>query len=154
MAKMPAAIQGHQHTIKTQKFSHWRTSPPASTPGTMAVSTRFYSMCVLLVAVLFISFQGAFGIFEFQCSALSTCRDSMNSQLPADFEDKESLCKAVDTYFRCTENAIEQCKLHRYLKDVMAKSKELVVNYECSAPGLPAVSALCLLMAALFHMLL
>ena len=57
MAKMPAAIQGHQHTIKTQKFSHWRTSPPAKTQGTMAVSTRFYSMCVLLVA-LFISFQG------------------------------------------------------------------------------------------------
>nr|XP_022320786.1 uncharacterized protein LOC111123002 isoform X1 [Crassostrea virginica] len=112
----------------------------------MTVSTRFYSMCVLLVA-LFISFQGAFGQ-SLECSTkLLTC---LNGIQAADREDKKDLCKAEDTFFSCVENAIEQCGLG---KDVMDKAKEEMANYKCSAPGLPTVSALCLLMAALFHML-
>ncbi|XP_078327145.1 uncharacterized protein LOC111123606 isoform X1 [Crassostrea virginica] len=62
------------------------------------------------------------------------------------------LSRSVETTFNCIENAYKPCG--GLSGDILAKAKEKVAKYGCSAPGLPAVSALCLLMAALFHILL
>nr|XP_022321748.1 uncharacterized protein LOC111123606 [Crassostrea virginica] len=125
----------------------------------MAVSTRFCFTCVL-VAVFSISYQGVSGqVMECAKNAVKSCIDSFRTS-----GDIEERCKSIETYYNCIETAfMQQCGIG---EDVMVHVRELFAKYKCSAPGLhavsvpgsasglPAVSALCLLMAALFHMLL
>ncbi|XP_078327146.1 uncharacterized protein LOC111123606 isoform X2 [Crassostrea virginica] len=120
----------------------------------MAISVCFHF--TLFVAALYISYQGVSGqVLECGENAVKSCVDSF--KIPA---DGEKICRSVDTYYNCIENFMEQCGIG---EDVMVHFRERFAKYKCSAPavsvpgsapGLPAVSALCLLMTAFFHMLL
>ncbi|XP_078327149.1 uncharacterized protein LOC111123606 isoform X5 [Crassostrea virginica] len=109
----------------------------------MAISVCFHF--TLFVAALYISYQGASGQSHECETKAATCSTSLKIS-----GDKEEICKSVETYFTCIENAIKQCGLG---EDVLAQAREQMAPYGCSASGFPAVSALCLHMAALFHML-
>ncbi|XP_078327148.1 uncharacterized protein LOC111123606 isoform X4 [Crassostrea virginica] len=111
----------------------------------MAISVCFHF--TLFVAALYISYQGASGQSHECETKAATCSTSLKIS-----GDKEEICKSVETTFNCIENAYKPCG--GLSGDILAKAKEKVAKYGCSAPGLPAVSALCLLMAALFHILL
>nr|XP_022322028.1 uncharacterized protein LOC111123757 [Crassostrea virginica] len=123
----------------------------------MAISVCFHF--TLFVAALYISYQGVSGQGLGCATNAATCWTTLTTS-----GDKEEICKSVETTFNCIENAMKPCG--GLSGDILAKAREQVVKYGCSAPGLPAVSlpgsapglpavsALCLLMAALFHMLL
>ncbi|XP_048774586.1 uncharacterized protein LOC125679404 [Ostrea edulis] len=118
----------------------------------MAVFGKFYVDALLCMAVLLVSYRGITAQ-NMQCAtkAMSCLTQFQSAITGKDQNDKDALCSGVSNYLTCTENVLKECGSQD--NDMLDKARKDMEKYECSGAGLPVISMLCLVVAALFHVI-
>ncbi|XP_052673429.1 uncharacterized protein LOC128155657 [Crassostrea angulata] len=96
----------------------------------MAVSIRVY------VAVLLVMIHVYVG---------PKCRLNGHSGFPQ--SQPQGYSGSVSEYLTCVKNALKDCGSNA--EDTLKKAEEQMAQHECSSAGVPVISVLCLLIAAI-----
>ncbi|XP_022318599.2 uncharacterized protein LOC111121567 [Crassostrea virginica] len=111
----------------------------------MAVSPKVYFAGILLVVIIIISYEGASAQVVECAKRPFTCLSNLKTT-----GEKKEICESAEAYLSCMDKALNDCGLEQ---DVMKKAKDKVKELDCSGAGLPVISFVCLLMAAILHKL-
>ncbi|XP_062574738.1 uncharacterized protein LOC134236576 [Saccostrea cucullata] len=116
----------------------------------MAISGRFYIDALAFMVIVIIAYNGVAGqAKDAQCflSKSSKCRPATGGG-----GDKEKMCSGLNNYINCIQNVMKECNVSTG-KDMLDQAKKQLKDHGCSGAGLPVVSVLCLLVAAVFHLM-
>ncbi|XP_065930558.1 uncharacterized protein [Magallana gigas] len=108
----------------------------------MAVSTRVYVAVLFVMIHVYVGHRGVLGQLSECVTKSASCASSLKI-----IDDKEELCRSVSEYLTCVKNALKDCGSNA--EDTLKKAEEQMAQHECSSAGVPVISVLCLLMAAI-----